>query len=510
MPEFVFPGGINELNDEFISTGECISGQNFELEVGNSQFQARKPFDLKVTEGSAREINGLCQLIDRSDTSSTIVIADTQVYEWDGTSSLGTAVTTVTTGGNFISEAWQLDQTIAITDLNKVNVIKRWDGTTFGNMISSGGTNTKAKYAKAFNNRMWYANVNDNSVDLPHVIVASAFENPRTIDPSTRGKGQDSTSSPSTANVAFFLTTPDLKEINGFDVFNEKLIVSTVNGRIYEITGTDATNYNIIPLYAKSNAIGEQAFVNIGNDWIWQRRGAIESLRAVETSGDVQANDLSISIPETIETLGNTKMVYDESRQKVYMFGTNKCLTLYKHLIGSELSPWVPFTTTHDSLFNATSVAYMRAPDGTDYSVYWGDTDGNIFKMDGTGEGDAGSEVIEVRRKLPLIQIKGKSVEGRVKYRRRDEVDLTLALDFSDEFYSTTSTIKLKQQDQSPTVYGGAFYYGGAVYYGTTTLLGAAQQSQGFSPGGIGSSAFLELSLDTDKEFLIDSLFIEE
>lgn len=509
MPDFVFPGGINELNDEFISTGECISGQNFELEVGNSQLRPRKAFDLKVTEGSAREINGICQLIDRSDTSSTLVIADTQVYEWDGTSSLGSSVSTVTTGGNFICAPWQLDQTIAVTDLNKVNQIKRWDGTTFANMVTSPVTPIIAKYAVEFNNRMWYFNIDDNGTDLPHVILASQFENPRTVDPSTRSTGQDPTAAP-TANAAFFLTTPDLKEINAADVWNEKLIISTVNGRIYEITGSDATNYNVIPLYAKSNAVGEQAFVNIGNDWIWQRVGAIESLRAVETSGDVQANDLSVKIPETIASLGDTKMVYDESRQKVYMFGTNKCLALYKHLIGTELSPWVPFTTNHSTDFNATSVAYIRAPNGSDYSVYWGDSSGNIYKMDGVDEGDSGSEPISMRRKLPLIKINGTSVEGRVKYRRRDDVDLTFLLDFSDELYSTTSTVTLKEQEQSPTVYGGAFYYGGAVYYGSVTLLGAAQQSQGFSPAGIGSSVFLELSTDTTKDYLIDSIITEE
>ena len=514
MAQLTFEGGINEMDVSSVKAGECTAGYNFDLAYGQSAFRPRKPFDLLGTATNASEINGFIQLIKNDNTETTLAQAGDTVYLWDGASTF-TSKGTVNANSLLRGVTWSLGGYSVITDLAKLTPIKKWDGTTLSTLTTGLGVSLYAKYGIVHLGRMWLFNVTAGT-DTPHLCVASAYENPESYD-TTNPAGD---SSFSTGNEAFYMTTPDLLPINGVALFYDTLIISTENGRIWKLTGADSQDFAWKPLYANSCAGGSgtscESMANVGNDVVFMRsNGAIESLITTQEYGDVATDDLSKWIRSTTNGLSSARIAYDQQNQKVYYFaGSNMVLVYFKDLANSDLSPWSRYKTSHESSFSTNAVIYMRQPGGTDWHVYWGDSAGRIFQMEGDSNGDPSSTEVESYRRSRFFEMfenkYGTRVDpmydrlrGRVYYRRVADNDLLLDVEWADDYAINRCTVPLEGPSTSDGAFyfGGAWYFGGAYYWNTGFQFSQRTSTKGFSPVGRGPGFYISTTISSVQTF---------
>lgn len=515
-----FPGGLNEQQNPTLY--ECIEGYNFDLGLKASKLIPRKPIDLKGTATNALSVNGFVQLVKRDNTETTLVQSGDTVYLWDGANSF-TSKGTVSSSSRLRDTYWSLGDYSVITDTAKATVVKKWDGTTLSTLTTGLGASLFAKYGVVHQNRVWLANVT-TTTDTPHLIVASALDDPTSYNTSLRGgPTPEGGTTFSVGTEAFFLLSPDLRPINGMVSFFGNLVISTDGGRLFVLTGTNASTYKFIPYYSGSAAIGTEAMVNIGNDVIYMKGGGgVDLLSTTQTSGDVSADDVSRFIPTTTKDLTGAITIYDQKNQKVLFFVSGKVLVLFKDLIGAELSPWSVYKTAQSFAFNTNAAKYMKVPGTQIYSVYFGDSIGRIFDLNGSGAGDAGSSNISVLRKTRFIydgegadkfghgglDLKHRILDGVVQYRRIFlPCDVTFSFDWGDEYNISSSTVTLKGAPSSSAgvYYGGGAYYSGTAYFSQGSSFANKISTQTFSPTGKGPGFFFSVSLDTTTNFQIDS-----
>jgi hypothetical protein len=516
MAELTFEGGLNEQDVSTVDPSECIQGYNFELGNVNTHFNPRSPFDNLGTATNAGAINGFVQLIKNDDTETTLVQAADTVYLWNGTTTF-TSKGTVSSSSRLRGVTWELDGYSVIVDTAKQTVVKKWDGTSLTTLTTGLATNLYAKYAVVHLGRIWLFNVK-TSTDTPHLMVTSKFEDPTTYDTSKRAK--DSTFT--TGNEAFFMLTPDLLPINGVVLFFGTLIISTEKGRMWKLTGTSSTDFTWTPFYSGSSAIGIESMIGIGDDVVYMKKdGIIESMRSTQTFGDVKTDDLSRYIRNTISGLTSSITVYDQSRQKVYFFaGSNKLLGLFKDMLSirgqntQELSPWSVYKTDHASSFSTNAAIYMRQPGGSNYFVYFGDSSGNIYQLDGTSAGDAGTTNIQTFRKSAFFQKleddfknvidpRTDTLRGRVYYRRVAECSLLMEFEWADDFSIADCTVPLAGPAQGDTAsyFGGSAYFGGLFYFNTGFQLTQRVSTRGFTSVGRGPGFFLSTTISSSQKF---------
>jgi hypothetical protein len=528
----IFPGGLNELQTPNIF--ECGSGQNFELGLNQTKLIPRSPFDLKGTATNASPINGFLQLVKRDNSETTLVQSGDTVYLWNG-ASVFTSKGSVSASSRLRDVYWSLGDYIIITDIAKATVVKQWDGTTFSTQTTGLGVSLFAKYGVVKDGRVWLANVTTNT-DTPHLIVASKFEVPTSYDTSVRG-GPEETGGASfaTGTEAFYILSPDLKPINGMVLFYDQLVISTEGGRLYRLSGSDASTYKFEEFYAGSAATGTESIANIGNDVIYMRQGGkIDLFSATVESGDVATDDVSRWIPTTTKDLTGAIIAYDQKNQKVFFFVADKVLVLFKYLLtgrasvfqtqAPQLSPWSIYKTAQAFGFNTNAAKYMKMPGSQVFTVYFGDSVGRIFNMNGTGTGDAGSSNISVLRRTRYIydgeggdkngagalNLMKSILRGLIQYRRVElACDVTISFDWGDEYNVSSSVITLKG---APTAFGGN-YWGNTKYWSDASTfwsegLAFLQKisNQSFSPTGKGPGFFCSVSLDTTTNFQIDSI----
>lgn len=425
---------------------------------------------------------------------------------------------------------WSLGEYLVISDVGLKNVVKKWDGATFGDMPTGlGGTSFYAKYSVVHLNRVWYFNVTAGSA-TPHLIVASTFENPAIINITNRGGPADVGGGTfSTGLEPFYLVTPDLKPINGVSVFQNILIISTVDGKLYKLIGTDSKTFTFVDFYVGSAAIGNESIQNIGNDVVYIRKGGnINMLSSVQSFGDVKSNDVSRWIPNTVKNINDSLIVYDQSNQKVYFFIANKVLVLFKDIlfggntdqaVNSGLSPWSIYTTLHANQFNTKAAKYMQHPDSTDYSVYWGDTNGNVYDINGVGlYGDAGVYEIDCKRVSRLIDVEilkpfpynESNLLGKLQFRRKAaDCQMTIAFQWSDEFNTSYSLVTLKGPSIASlngSYWNRANYWGGGSYWNNGNTLTNAISHQTFSPTGKGAGFYITMQATTKSAYQVDHL----
>lgn len=517
-----FGGGLNEQQQPDIN--EAYTGSyNFELSKDSNALKQRLPFDLKGTATNAADIRGLMQLVKRDATQTTLVQSGAVVYKWDGANAF-TSVATPNASSQLRDCYWSLDDYIVITDLQKLTAVSKWDGTTFSTLTTGLGSTLYAKYAVVHNGRVWMFNVT-TSTDTPHLMVASAFETPTSYDTTNRAGA-----STFTGTEAFYMTTPDLRPINGVvRTLAGDLIISTTGGSLFRLTGYDSTTYAFVDFYPGSEAIGNESIASMGNDVIYMRRhGSIDLLAATQAYGDVAADDLSRWIPETVRGLTGAITVYDQNNQKVYFFVSGKVLVLFKDVLyggapvgdkgeRGKFSPWSVYKTLDSASFNTSAAKYMLRPGTTEYSVYFGASDGRILDLNGEGlSGDAGSSsVVVVRRTRQITESDGHNfmrsvLDGRVRYRRMNEVSLSVTADWADEFSSSTANLILKGGVAASGVayYGGEYYYGGSNYYGQPVSGNDIVSHIKFSCVGKGPGCFLTLSTSQTKQYQVDLLEI--
>lgn len=518
-----FAGGLNEQQTPTLL--ECIEGYNFELGLKQSKLVPRKPLDLKGTAPNASSTAGILQLVKRDNTETTLVQAGSTVYLWDG-GSTWTSKGSVTNSSMLRGTYWSLGDYLVITDLSKTTVVKKWEGTTLSTLTTGLGASLFAKYGVVHEGRVWLANVT-TSTDTPHLVVASRFEDPTSYDTTVRG----SIDTFSSTAPAFYLLSPDLKPINWMGVFQNILIISTEGGRLYQLEGSSPSDYRFVDFYVGSAATGTESAANIGNDVIYMKQGGgIDLLSSTQKFGDVAADDLSRWIPNTVMNKTGAIVIYDQVRQKVFFFVTGKVLVLFKDLIGAELSPWSVYSTQQSFNFATSAAAYIKRPGTQQYSVYFGDSVGRIFDLNGSGAGDAGVSDIQVYRKTRFVvdgeggdrlghgalDFKRKVLDGILTYRRvADACSVTIGFDWGDEYNVSESTILMKgaPAGSAGNYYGGVIYYSGtssvAAYYSLGSLFARKISSQTFSPTGKGPGCFVYASLSTSTDFQIDSIELQ-
>jgi hypothetical protein len=517
-----FPGGLNE--QETPSLFECIEGYNFELGLKQSKLIPRKPIDKKGTAPNGLAIDGFLQLVKRDNSETTLVQAGDTAYLWDGASSF-TSKGTVSSSSRLRDIYWSLGDYLVIPDTAKATVVKKWDGTTLSTLTTGLATDLYAKYGLVFAGRVWLFNVK-TTTDTPHLMVASKFEDPTSYDTSLRaGPTTSGGGAFATGLEAFYMLTPDLKPINGASIFFQQLIISTEGGRLFKLTGTTAATFKWDEFYAGSAATGTESLANIGNDVIYMKQGGgVDLLSSTIQAGDVSADDVSRWIPTTTKDLTGSITVYDQKNQKVLFFVSNKVLVLFKDLIGGELSPWSVYKTSESFAFNTNAAKYMKMPGTQVYSVYFGDSVGRIFDLNGSGtSGDAGATSIATYRKTRYINngeggdkfgknalnLMQKVLHGEVFYRRIfASCDLTISFDWGDEYNVSSSVITLKGAPSSSAgvYYGGGSYYSGSAYFSQGSAFANKISSQTFSPTGKGPGVFISTSLETSTDFRIDHL----
>lgn len=515
--KITFGGGLNEWQTPHIS--EAFKGSyNFELSKDSYKLVPRAPFDLLGAATNAGDIRGFIQLVKRDDSETTLVQSGNVVYLWDGSS-------TFTSKGSCSATSllrdvyWSLGDYSVITDVNKLTAVSKWDGTTFSTLTTGLGSTLYAKYGIVHQGRVWLFNVT-TSTDTPHLMVASAFEDPTSYDTTNRAV----TGTFAAGTEAFYMLTPDLRPINGVSkTLAGDLIISTFEGSLFKLSGTGPSTYKWDNFYPGSQAIGDESIASIGNDVVYMRKGGnIESLVATQNYGDVASDDLSRWIPDTVSNLTSALTVYDQKNQKVLFFVSNKVLVLFKDILYSgalvgesgeraKLSPWSVYKTLDSAAFNTSAAKFMRRPGTSEYTVYFGASDGRIFDFNGSGvNGDAGSSDIEVVRKTGFIPNSklGHIARGSVQYRRINEVSFNVELDWADEYAISTATVSLKGPPAGDTgvYYSGSVYYSGAFYYAQGFSFSDKISHQNFSTVGKGPGFFVTMSSLDTKSYQVDNV----
>jgi len=472
-----FGGGINSrsANDE-INDREAADGANFQLDVGNAELKRRAPFDLIGTVPNAAEIRGGGSLLKSDGTVTAVFQAGNTVYSWDGATTFtseGTVQATAQLRGHWRSHIWQLTDVLLLTDLNLQETVQEWDGSTlsassFTNEAGTGFGNFYAKYLSVSNERAVFSNIREAAGTFPHLIIGSERGDYTVITVSNRPSSGLSVQDP------WFVVAPDNKSINGHvDAFGSTLF-STEKGQIFNLTGSNAKDFSIDTFFPGSYASGSESLAYIGNDVLVGRQGRIESIKDTDRFGDSEANDATVHIQPSIKAYTGWEIVYNGRLNRVYAFPENieEVWVAQTSMMGQQISPWMKWTTTHALGFDPTFVQSMLDPnDGLEY-VFMGDSSGNIYRMEGTGaSGDAGADLIATEWLSKLVVVPSgaevSNLEGQVKYRKNNEVPLTINFEFAGSSI-TSKQIDFTLQGISDLLYfGGDAYFGGDFYFGT-------------------------------------------
>lgn len=516
-----FGGGIVTIaSEDEIKETECSTGQNFVMELDNSSYRPRKPFQLMGTATNAADIKGYAQLVKKDNTISTLIQAGDTVYEWDGASSF-TSRGTVDSGAKLrgtLDSNWTLEDKVLITDLTKTEVVKEWDGSTLSDMTTNLGTNFYAKYCFVENERAWYANVK-TSADTPHLIAVSELED---YDDLTTGNRPSSSLG---ASDPFYLLSPDLRPINGLVEAFGAVMFSTVRGSMFKFTGASAKDYAITPFYNGSAASGDESVVHVGNDVYFGREGAIESLASIQNIAEASVDDLSRFISNDVQSIAEWRLVYDRNTQRVYCFpkDTDEIWVFQKPMydavakgavmtnLGQFQSPWSRYTTRHTATFLPTTVWNMLDPATSTMAVYFGDTSGNIYKMEGSDfNGDGGTtDILTTRTSKSFQSPPGQKwdLNGWILYRKPSaEVTVTLVFEFGGVaiFDQEIQLTLPAPANVTFSTYGGTSYYSGSYYYGTSFVSRLSRQE--WSAAGRASQIQVRAQIEGTTDFSIQEI----
>lgn len=518
MPEvpivLTFGGGLNarqRVSD--IQIDECVSPSvNFDLDSQQRALNRRNPFDLIATAPNGGAINGLAQLVDCDCNVDTIIQAGGTIYAWNGDQTF-TEVGQVSAGAKLRGPREQnftLDNYVIVTDLAGAETVKRWDGTTFTDLNHDLGGDLFAKYCRVYNERAWLGNIKTSVspgsavVNTPHIILASERGNGEVYSTGER---------PSSAiglDSAFFLPTPDLRAVNGLEAAFGEFLISSLRGRLYHLTGSSAFDYEIIEFHVGSAVSGDEAIKNVGNDVVMGLPGRIESLSGTINFGDVESDDLSRWIKPLVSKVTEWTIEYDRRLQKVFCFpeGVSAVYVFYKGLADQELSPWSKWTTTHPMSFNPTAVMQMVDPITLEDRVFFGDSSGQIFRMDGSGDSDGGTNDITITRRSKLFDLpRGDThtFKGWVNYRKLFDTIVTIRiLGGGTAVYEQTIT-RVLPENTDIGVYNGPHYYGDKkTTYGFE--LSGRINTQEWEAAGQSSNFQVEVEVTGSSDFNVEEV----
>jgi len=503
-------GGRNSRSSEDqINPLECTDGENFLLDPGNGEFRPRPPFDLLSTVPNGGEIRGFATLLKADGTVTMLVQGGANVYKWDGFifTQVGTVSATAQLRGPKES-IWQLADKVLIADLNQIDNIKEWDGTTFSETSffevdgSTAFPNFKARYILVENERAFYGNIKDGGGVFEHLLVSSQRGDYTIVSNSLRPASALSEADP------WFLPVPQLKPINGLQFAFGILAVSQANGAFEKLTGATAKDFALVKLHDGSGAAGRESVVSTGNDIIYGAPGHIESLEAVDKFGDVEFDDLSFKIKPDIEDIVSWTLIFNQRLKRIYCFpsGKTEAHVLFTDFKGTQLSPWSKYITKHPLGFQPSATMTCRDPvDSLEY-VFMGDSFGNLYRMEGTGLlGDSGTTNIAARRvsKLNSMPVDAKMFNGSGWIQHRKNLANTANLKFifsGEHVHDVLKTVPLSAVSFD-TVYNGSEHYGGAHYYSPTHENRLIRRKFGFP--AFANQYQVETEIDSVNDFAI-------
>ena len=486
-----FGGGQNSrASQDQIDDLECTSGANFLLDPGNSEFRPRPAFDLLGTAPNGSEIRGFATLLKSDGTVTMLVQAGATVYKWDGSAftSVGTVNQLAQLRGPREAN-WALADKVLISDLNLKEEMHEWDGTTFQQttFLQSDGSSAfgtfRARYCIVEDERAFFANIHDNGTDFPHLLVSSQRGDYLVVSSSDRPAAALGDDAP------WFLPVPQLKPINGLAFSFGILAISQEAGAFEKLTGSTAKDFDLDKLHDGSGARGRESVVATSNDIIYGSPGKIESLNSTDKFGDVEFDDLSFKIRPDILTFTGWTNIYNPRLKRVYCFPDNQQEVWVLHLdfVGTELSPWVKWTTRHELSFLPTATMVCRDPlDGLEYT-FMGDS-------------------VEVTRisKLNSAPLDSKlhQMEGWLSHRKlATSSTVTLKFLFSGEHAFDSEKVITTTAVTYDTPYGGAVYYGGNFYYGPRQLNRIIRRI--FDVPGQGNQFQVQATVDDNNDFAI-------
>lgn len=514
-----FGGGLHtRAPEDEIQDREAASGDNFLLDAENSDLRPRPPFDLLGTAPNAGSINGAGSFRLSDGTVKAFIQAGNTVYEWDGTDfiaspTLDTVNSSAKLRGHWRSHSWDLDGKLLISDLALLEPVKEWDGTTWGDISfrtdasTAFGNSFYAKYISITGERAIYSNIKDGSTTYGHLIVGSQRSDYEEISVSNRPSSSLGAADP------WFIVTPDLRAVNGFvEAFGTR-VVSTEKGRIFELTGNDATDFAINEFYPNSAAAGDEALAYVGTDILYGRPGRIESVRDTDTYGDTAADDVSAPILDQIKTYDDWQVVYNSRLNRVYFFpaDASEVWVYDTALRDKDRSPWMRWKTDNALAYQPTMAMSMLDPlDGLEY-VFMGDSSGNFYRIEGTGaSGDAGANTIETQFLSKLYSVPANmrvfEVDGYVKYRKSATAyTINIQMEYSGEQISDEPINVSVPATTASAYYGGGPYYNNSSYYGTAYLGRLARQRIEL-PGGDTNEFQVRVTVDTNTAFDINEI----
>lgn len=507
-----FGGGQNSRSSQDqIDPLECTGGsKNFILDPGNGEFRPRKPFDHLGTAPNGKEIRGFATLLKADGTVSMLVQAGPTVYKWDGSAFtiVGTVNQLAKLRGPRESN-WALGDKVIISDLNLKEEIQEWDGTTFQEttFITTDGSSPfgalRARYCVVENERAFFANIHDNGADFPHLLVSSQRGDYTVVSSSDRPASALGDDAP------WFLPVPQLKPINGLAFAFGVLAISQDNGAFEKLIGSSAKDFAIDKLHHGSGASGRESVAATSNDIVYGSPGRIESLQSTDKFGDVEFDDLSFKISTDISDFANWTTIYNPRFKRVYCFPENQqeCWVLFTDFIGTNLSPWAKWTTTHQLSFAPSAVMVCRDPlDGLEYT-FMGDAAGRLYRLEGSGtSGDGGTDSVESKRTSRLfsapLDAKAFNINGWLQYRKlATSDDIRMRFLFSGEHPHDSEQTLTTTAVTFDTPYGGAVYYGGNFYYGPKQLNRLIRRI--FGVPGQANNFQVELSIDSSNNHSI-------
>lgn len=500
-----FGGGIHSrASEDEINERECFDGQNFDLDLQNLEFRNRKPFDLLSTAPNAAEIRGFAGLLSADGSISMLVQSGDTVYEWNGVSftSVGAVNASARLRGR-LEQNFTLSDKVIITDMNLTQPVMEWDGSTLSTMSHNLTGDFLAKYCFVDKERAFYGNVVSNTIATPHMLVGSGIEDHTDLSVSNKPSSALAESDP------FFMLTPDLRPINGLVSAFQTIVMSSNFGSLFIISGASAKDFAIDELYPRSATSGDESMAYIGNDVAYGRQGRLETVSSTDRFADVETDDLTVDISDKIEGFKNWNTIYNSRLQRVYFIPENQqqVWVLHKPLVDTEISPWSKWSTLHPSSFNVTAAMNLLDPvDGLEY-VFFGDSIGNLYRLEGSGTGDAGTSIRSERlSKLFSAPLDADiyQIEGWIKYRKGIAATVTLNFEFAGEhIFNQPIIIDIPAATGKP-FYGTAFYYGTKNFYRSAFTARLARRK--FTAAGQSNEFQIRVSIEGAEEVRINEI----
>ena len=258
-----------------------------------------------------------------------------------------------------------------------------------------------------------------------------------------------------------------------------------------------------------AGARGRESVVATSNDIIYGSPGKIENLKATDKFGDVEWDDLSFKIrPDIIDVVG-WSIVYNPRLKRIYCFpsGQQEVWVLHIDFIGTNLLPWVKWTTRHALSFQPTAVMVCRDPVDLLEYTFMGDGAGRLYRLEGTGtSGDGGTDAVEMKRVSKLysapMDAKGFNFSGWLQYKKlTTSSTVKLRLLFSGEHPFDSEKTMSTTAVVFTTPYGGSVYYGGQFYYGPSQLNRFIRRIFGIE--GQGNQWQIEVTVDDNNDLAL-------